>query len=113
MNWTDESGDDFDPESPDGHEWLAGEDDPADEPVIACPECGAEVYEDSPRCPACGKYIVAAPSRPWAGKPAWLRRLAVVLLLLALAGFALLELRHWTGLGLPVPDEGGILRVGD
>jgi len=25
--------------------------------TAACPACGAEVYEDADRCPACGRYI--------------------------------------------------------
>jgi hypothetical protein len=24
-----------------------------------CPNCGTEIYDDSPRCPVCGEYIVA------------------------------------------------------
>ena len=26
--------------------------------VVACPECGEEVYEDAEQCPLCGAYIV-------------------------------------------------------
>ncbi len=43
-----------------------------DEPpsrTLPCPECGAEIYEDAERCPACGAYVVMRLSdtgrRPW------------------------------------------------
>lgn len=35
-----------------------------------CPNCGEMVYEDSPRCPACGDYIVHRRG-PFSGKPLW------------------------------------------
>ncbi|QDT36158.1 zinc ribbon domain-containing protein [Stratiformator vulcanicus] len=46
-------------------------DEGADEPTIECPHCGAEVYEDSPRCPRCEQYLSRedAPSEP---KPTWI-----------------------------------------
>jgi uncharacterized paraquat-inducible protein A len=28
-----------------------------DEPTVACPYCGREIHEDSPRCPYCENYI--------------------------------------------------------
>jgi uncharacterized paraquat-inducible protein A len=48
-----------DREFPDEHEddnqW-------SDEDVyFACPECGADVYEEAPQCPACGCYVSHAP----------------------------------------------------
>ena len=39
-----------------------------DEPTRACPYCGDQVYEDSPRCPSCEKYLSdeeAPPRKPW------------------------------------------------
>jgi len=37
--------------------------------TLPCPECGAEIYEDAERCPACGAYVVMRLSdtrrRPW------------------------------------------------
>ena len=44
------------------------DDDPDD--VLPCPHCGADVHEDSPRCPSCGDYIVHS-TNPWRGKPTW------------------------------------------
>lgn len=56
-----------------------------DEPVedenndtFPCPNCGAEVYEDSEQCPTCGEYVTDHGS-PLAGWPVWW-------LLLGLAG---------------------------
>lgn len=42
-----------------------------DEPeFIVCSECGADVYEESEQCPACGSYVVAD-QRIWTGRPIW------------------------------------------
>lgn len=50
---------------------LNADDLDADEPVtVACPVCGAEMYEDSPRCPVCESYVTPSTSR-WHGKPVW------------------------------------------
>ena len=38
--------------------------------LLPCPHCGAPVYEESQRCPACGDYIVFE-SNPFFGRPAW------------------------------------------
>jgi hypothetical protein len=55
-------------------EWDDPEDpEPEDEDessTVACPECGAVVYEDSPRCPVCETYIAHA-TNAWLGKPFW------------------------------------------
>jgi hypothetical protein len=45
--------------------------------TVACPECGAEVYEDADRCPVCGLYIVHH-THFWAGRSAWWIVLAVL-----------------------------------
>lgn len=48
------------------------EDEPFDDDsdTIACPACGAMIYEDTPRCPACGEYVTFSTS-PFSGKPIW------------------------------------------
>ena len=38
--------------------------------VVACPSCGADVYEDAEQCPACDEYIVHD-TRVWGGMPIW------------------------------------------
>lgn len=57
-DWSDDSDDAFDQDSDD------------DEPTIACPYCGCEVHEDSPRCPSCENYL-SQEDRPSAAKPWW------------------------------------------
>jgi len=42
-----------------------------------CPECGAEIYEDSPRCPACGHYILKSASYSYRPLPAWVLLAAI------------------------------------
>ena len=55
--WDDDGDVDFGDDSDDG-----------DEPTIACPHCGREIFEDSPRCPSCERYLsqedTAAPRKP-------------------------------------------------
>ena len=40
-----------------------------DETTTPCPYCGCPIYEDSPRCPHCEKYLseedTASPRKPW------------------------------------------------
>ncbi len=50
--------------------------------TINCPSCGASMYDDSPRCPACGEY----PSREQfpAKKPTWILLTGFLCLLLVL-----------------------------
>ena len=75
-----------------GDAWDAS-DYPDEEDVtstVPCPECGAEVYEDAVRCPACGNYITHATS-VWSGRPGWwivLGLLGVVAVIVVLAGLA-------------------------
>ncbi len=45
-----------------------GDDGPETAP---CEACGAEIYEDSPRCPACGEYILKSASYSYRPLPAW------------------------------------------
>lgn len=66
------------------------EDDFDDGPAetLPCSECGAEIYEDAVRCPACGAYV-NHDTRPWTGRPAWwivLGLLGLAATVLALAG---------------------------
>ena len=40
----------------------------ADDALMPCPYCRELIYEDSPRCPACGRYLSAedaASDKPW------------------------------------------------
>jgi uncharacterized paraquat-inducible protein A len=39
-----------------GPEDLESDDDESG--TESCPNCGAAVYEDAPRCPKCGQYII-------------------------------------------------------
>ena len=56
--------------------------------TMACPSCGADIYDDSERCPFCGDYVVmragATSSRLW-----W--RVALVLALAAIALFVVVQ----------------------
>jgi predicted nucleic acid-binding Zn ribbon protein len=49
--------------------------------TVPCPYCGAPVYEDAERCPACENYLSEedAPSR----KPRWILWTAIVCLVVA------------------------------
>ena len=68
ISWSDEElADDEYPDEDD--ESYDDEDDSATE---LCSECGAEIYEDAPQCPACGCYVTAS-TNPFAGRSAlWL-----------------------------------------
>ena len=44
----------------------------AESETVECPECGADVYEDTERCPVCGNYIVHSSSGYlWNDRPTW------------------------------------------
>jgi|GEM_PF-1056052 len=102
MNWSSDNEND-----------LLDDDDALAACTVPCPSCGEEIHEDSERCPVCGDYVVFS-RRPWSHKPVWLRRIAITLLILALAGFLAIELRHWLGIRLVEPGQPtGTLRVGD
>ncbi len=63
-DWDDEPDDwddDHDPDDPDDDDTSL---------TVACPVCGADVYEDAEHCPSCGDFIVLSTS-PWTGKPLW------------------------------------------
>jgi hypothetical protein len=59
------------------------EDDADGETVIACPHCGADVFDDAEQCPACGSWITGD-RRALAGKPSWFVVLGLVGVLLAI-----------------------------
>jgi hypothetical protein len=54
------------------------ESDSDDDDTEPCQYCGAAVYDDSPRCPACGNYLSGedAPSR----FPVWVKITALICL---------------------------------
>lgn len=56
--------------------------------TIRCPECNAEIYEDSVQCAVCRCYISPG-GNVWSGRPLWwvlLGLLGLVATTLALAG---------------------------
>ena len=57
-------------EPPDGTEDDAAE-------TAACPNCGAEIYEEAVECPVCGSYVTFG-TNVWSGRPAWWIVLAVM-----------------------------------
>ncbi len=58
-------------------EWPDDPDDDAETAVVACPSCGAEIYEEAVSCPVCGDYVTH--SHPvWEGKPMWWVVLGIV-----------------------------------
>jgi hypothetical protein len=61
-SWSDSQLEDFEyPDEP-------GQDDDFDDPdTIPCPECGEDIYDDTPACPYCGHYVVFSASR-WSGR---------------------------------------------
>lgn len=58
--------------------------------TVRCAQCGAEVYEDAVRCPACGTYITHR-SSVWSGRPVWW----IVLGLLGILAVILVLLHYW------------------
>jgi hypothetical protein len=74
--------DDFD-------DWPDDDSDEAE--VVACPNCGAEIYEDAEQCPACGEWVTHS-THPLAGRAWWfvglgLIGVVVTIAALVLAGF--------------------------
>lgn len=51
-----------------------------------CPKCGAVMYADAARCPACEEYVT--PGLPPSRSNPWMRIGAALLLLLLVAGLA-------------------------
>lgn len=78
-----EDSEDYDPDDPETYPaGLYADPEPA---TIACPHCGAEVLEDSERCPRCEAYISKEETPTSSGPSAW-----VVVLVLALLAAAML-----------------------
>ena len=73
--WDDLDEDDLDdnefPDEDDG-----GHDDEAAE-TRACPNCGAEIYEEAEQCPSCGEYVTFD-SRAFSGRPLWWTLLGLI-----------------------------------
>lgn len=66
-----------DPEGPQEIDLVDGDDDETE--TVACPHCGADVYEDADRCPHCGEWIAAGGGgSTW---PLWVAGIALVLIL--------------------------------
>lgn len=59
-------------------------DDSADEPTVPCPSCGCEIFEDTPRCPSCERYI-SAEDHTASRKPLWVIATALICLGVALS----------------------------
>lgn len=38
--------------------------------TVPCSQCGADIYEDAVRCPACGTYLTHH-TNPWSRRPRW------------------------------------------
>lgn len=77
----DDHDDEFD-DAWDGDDDIDADEDPDDdEPTIDCPYCGAEMLEDSPRCPACGTYLSKEDAPP-RRRPGWIVLGVVICLLL-------------------------------
>ena len=67
---------DDDWEDPDYGDDDYGDDDEPE--LLACPECGGEVYEDAEQCPHCGQYIKPGGSTSvLSGRPFWFIALAI------------------------------------
>lgn len=73
------------PSTADDDAWDEGDDveDSDDEPTVPCPFCRREIFEDSPCCPACGRYLSEA-DRAGSGRPAWVIVTAILCLGLAI-----------------------------
>lgn len=78
---------------PDDDAWsdAAAEDwtdrDEDDTPEKECAYCGTEMYENSIRCPRCGRYQSEEDSAS-SRQPSWMIATAVILLIIALAWFS-------------------------
>ena len=60
-----------------------------DDFTIPCPNCGEQIFDDTPMCPKCHEYIVDNDRGVWSNKPSWFARTAVVLVVLTIIAFAL------------------------
>jgi zinc-ribbon domain len=72
----------------DDEDWYDEEDDLEDQAAVACPECGAPIYADADKCPACGYWLLEADRRAAGSgesRPAWIQLTAGLMLLAILA----------------------------
>jgi len=78
-DWEDDSYDAY------GEDFRTEHDEDSDDDTILCPSCGASMYEDSPRCPACGEF----PSREQLAptRPPWILLTGFLCLLIVLSWF--------------------------
>ncbi len=68
---------DWDPEAPSEEDlWRFGGD------HAECSSCGAEIYDDAPQCPACGKWL-SDQDRMGKGMPTWLVATVVILIVIS------------------------------
>lgn len=40
-------------------------------PVLPCPRCGSDLYEDADRCPNCGRFVTPGGRGFWHGRSWW------------------------------------------
>jgi hypothetical protein len=83
--WFEEPGEELDDDA-----FADDQDDDDRTPTVPCPDCGAEIYEDTPRCPICGRYVTHQ-AGVWSGRPGWwilLGLLGILAAILTLAGLA-------------------------
>lgn len=52
--------------------------------TVACPNCGARVYDDCDKCPKCGQWITPGCNTSTSPAARWRRRLAVLLAVVVL-----------------------------
>jgi len=61
-SWSDSQLEEFEyPDEPDQDDDFDASD------TIPCPECGEDIYDDTPSCPCCGHYVTMSASR-WSGQ---------------------------------------------
>ena len=56
--------------------------------TVECSSCGADVYEDAVRCPACGDFMTPA-SGSFVGRPGWWILVAALLVALLVFTFVI------------------------
>jgi hypothetical protein len=70
-----------DDDASDDESW---DDDDDSSETVPCPHCGAEMYEDSIRCPVCGEYVTHGASA-LSGRPMWYILLGIAGVIAAIA----------------------------
>jgi hypothetical protein len=84
--WFDDPADSLnDRELPDGDDFDGDEGE-----LLPCPECGADIYEESQQCPYCGSYVTFS-THPFTGRAWWwvalgLLGIIAMIVMLAIAG---------------------------